>query len=684
LSLANKFKYDKVNKKIDHIKNTESYINFFNVEDSYNNIQDIIAIVGDNGNGKTTLLKLIADLVKINEDGFQSDFIIVISENYIDFKIYTSIDDLIIPENNDEINLKYESFIYGYNDNIFAIANKLNLVYYSNAFDNSATIDNGIKHENVFDISTMNLMKNDKLVSELDDSLMNHIQSEYIRQIEFVTSYQNSEKHLKFDIPKEIYIDTKGIDKRMGRLIDLVTPDEHYKYSNNITEEEYFNRDNLANALESIKYKFDESIKKYVFDASSYTKIRLVYLHLVISLCSHIEKLDLSRIDLIDIDEFINLNEALDKNNIINSCIEYGEEYGLLLNHLRTRSILNDIEEKHNILSPLVLDYANDTVIYDINKIMVILEKTDPQLYKKVKKSKKNEAKYIKSMVLELFKVVCLEGIYEGMIEIFWPLSTGQYNLLSLYSRLHELYNSISENHKSDEHNIILLLDEGENTLHPRWQQQYVKSIIDLVDDIFDNANVQIILTTHSPILLSDIPGDNVIYLNEDNKHSENLKTFGSNIYNLYRQGFFLNGSNFGILGDFATEKLKKVGEILFKWENEINNIEELTINKANVLNEKEDKQTQIKGLEKKKSELLNEVREKATDELEYCKKIINIIGEKFTRDTMLEQCNDVCKRLEVEKENSDNVYEIKDQFDQLSIEEQNEFIKYIIEKRKK
>lgn len=680
MSLSNKFKYDKVKKNINHIKNTESYINFFNVEDSSNSIQDITAIVGDNGNGKTTLLKLIADLLKINENNIQSEFIIIISENYTDFKIYTNINDLIIPENNDEIKLKYEAFIFGYHDNIFEIANKLKLVYYSNAFDNSATIDNGIEHENVFDISTMYLMKNDKLVSELDDSLMSHIQAEYIRQIEFVASYQNSERHLKFDIPKEIYIDTKGIDKKMEKLIDLVTPDVYYKDNHNMMEEEYFNRENLVDALESIKYKFDESIKNYVLDPQSYTKIRLVYLHLVISLYSYIKDLDFSRIDVSDIDRVIYFDQVLNKNNIINSCIKYEEEYGLFLDDLEIKSILNDIE-KNSILSPLFLDYVNDTVIYDINKIMVILKETDSKLYKEVKKSKKTEIKYIKSKLFEFFEAVCLEGIYEGIIEIFWPLSTGQYNLLSLYSRLHELYDSMSENHKSDEHNIILLLDEGENSLHPRWQQQYVKSIIDLVDDIFDNANIQIILTTHSPILLSDIPGDNVIYIN---RNRENIKTFGSNIYNLYRQGFFLNGSNFGILGDFATEKLKKVGEILFKWENEISNIEELTINKNNILNEKEDKETQIKELEKKKNELFNEVREKSTDELEYCKKIINIIGEKFIRDTMLDQYNDICKRLEVKKENSNNVYEIKDQFDQLSIEEQNEFIKYIIEKRKK
>lgn len=680
MSSSNKFKYDKVKNKIDHLENKESYIDFFNCENSSNNIQDIIAIVADNGNGKTTLLKLITDLVRINEDSFYSDFIIVISEEHIDFKIYTNINDLDIPEDNDEANIKYESLILGYDDNISAIADKLNMLYYSNAFDNSAMIDNGKKHENVIDISTMYLIKDNRQ----DDSLMNYIQSEYIRQIEFVTSYQNSEKHLKFDIPKEIYINTEGIDTRMQKLINLVENDKYYKDSSNITDEEYDYRENFTSALESIRYKFNESFEKYMLDACSYTKARLLYLHLVKDIYSYMKDLDFSRLDFYLVSEVMNFSEALDKNNIINSYIEYEKNNELSFCDFRPKAILNGIETKDTLLSPLALNYANNTLIYDIDKILLVLKETNFKLYKEVKKSKATETKYIKSIVYEFFELVCLKGINESMIEIFWPLSSGEYNLLSLYSRLHKVCNSMSENYKYSEYNIVLLLDEGENSLHPKWQQQYVKSIIDLIDDLFDNANIQIILTTHSPILLSDIPGDNVIYLNKDNKHTEKLKTFGSNIYNLYRHGFFLNGSNFGILGDFSTEKLEEVGDIISKWENELNNIEKLTITSENILNEKEDKQTQIKRLEKKKYELLKETREEATDELEYCKNIINIIGEKFIRDTMLEQYNDVCKRLEVEKVNSDSVCEIKDQFEKLTKEEKNEFIKYIIEKRKK
>lgn len=214
LSLSNKFKYDKINKKIDHVKHTKRYNNFFNINNSSNNIQDIIAIVGGNGNGKTTLLKLIAEIISIDDEYNQSDFIIVISENDTDFKIYTNIDELSIPKNNSDNVLTYETFVYDYDNNISAIADKLNLIYYSNALDNSATINNRHCNENIFDISTTYLMKS---YNQTNNSFIDYIQSEYMKQIEFVTSYQNSEKHLKFNIPKEIYIDTTGIDKKWKR-----------------------------------------------------------------------------------------------------------------------------------------------------------------------------------------------------------------------------------------------------------------------------------------------------------------------------------------------------------------------------------------------------------------------------------------------------------------------------------
>lgn len=76
-----------------------------------------------------------------------------------------------------------------------------------------------------------------------------------------------------------------------------------------------------------------------------------------------------------------------------------------------------------------------------------------------------------------------------------------------------------------------------------------------------------------SPIVLSDIPHSNIIYLkrenekcsiDEDNKHSE---TFGANIYKLFNDAFFLGEK--GQTGEFSKRKIQ---EIIDKIKPEIKN----------------------------------------------------------------------------------------------------------------
>ncbi|MDM8551019.1 AAA family ATPase [Desulfobacterales bacterium HSG2] len=46
----------------------------------------------------------------------------------------------------------------------------------------------------------------------------------------------------------------------------------------------------------------------------------------------------------------------------------------------------------------------------------------------------------------------------------------------------------------------ILLIDEAENHLHPKWQKRFIRSVLDIF------PNLQIIATTHSPFIISSVP----------------------------------------------------------------------------------------------------------------------------------------------------------------------------------
>jgi hypothetical protein len=75
---------------------------------------------------------------------------------------------------------------------------------------------------------------------------------------------------------------------------------------------------------------------------------------------------------------------------------------------------------------------------------------------------------------------------------------------------------------------------------------------------------VHFIITSHSPFVLSDLPKENVIFLEKDEKtgycknvtKETNIETFGANIHTLLSHGFFMKD---GLMGEFAKEKINKI-----------------------------------------------------------------------------------------------------------------------------
>lgn len=66
--------------------------------------------------------------------------------------------------------------------------------------------------------------------------------------------------------------------------------------------------------------------------------------------------------------------------------------------------------------------------------------------------------------------------------------------------------------------------------------------------------SINIIVVTHSPFILSDIPAPYILYLPlSENKVKRN--TFGGNVYDLLKDSFFLDSA----IGDFAQSKLDEI-----------------------------------------------------------------------------------------------------------------------------
>lgn len=140
----------------------------------------------------------------------------------------------------------------------------------------------------------------------------------------------------------------------------------------------------------------------------------------------------------------------------------------------------------------------------------------------------------------------------------FPMLSSGERQyLFTISAYLYHLRNIISVPENADRikyNNVCLFLDEIELCFHPEYQRIFVSNLLlSLVDNqVFDSINVNVILTTHSPFVLSDIPQNNILYLERGKDAREQMKvnTFASNINELLAESFFLNG---GFVGDFAS-----------------------------------------------------------------------------------------------------------------------------------
>ena len=150
-------------------------------------------------------------------------------------------------------------------------------------------------------------------------------------------------------------------------------------------------------------------------------------------------------------------------------------------------------------------------------------------------------------------------------------MSSGERAFQNFFSWINLIpeFNKIEEKIPKRLHNtILLLIDEIDLYLHPEWQKNIIFNIIQEIKRQFFEYNVQIVFTTHSPLVLSDIPRENTIYLvtkdgkSVPDKNDCHRETFGADVYNLLNDAFYLSS---GSMGKFAEQKINKILDKLNK-----------------------------------------------------------------------------------------------------------------------
>lgn len=145
-------------------------------------------------------------------------------------------------------------------------------------------------------------------------------------------------------------------------------------------------------------------------------------------------------------------------------------------------------------------------------------------------------------------------------------LSSGERQLLFSLGAVIDHITNLSSISTNDEyrvayHHINIIFDEAELYFHPEYQRQFIKKILRLVNcGIIDRRRIRslnLIMATHSPYLLSDIPNSNILFLQKD-MNTERKKTFAANIYDMLKSSFFMKTC----IGDFASSKIKSILKI--------------------------------------------------------------------------------------------------------------------------
>lgn len=180
------------------------------------------------------------------------------------------------------------------------------------------------------------------------------------------------------------------------------------------------------------------------------------------------------------------------------------------------------------------------------------------------------EISELKDEIVKLHESIGIIASKNDFISLRWSekqggISTGQYSKFRFY---YNIYNYCIKRRDINK-NVILFLDEIETYMHPEWQRSCIKDIVEFINIIFNKEDtVQIILTTNGPFILSDIPVQNINFLENIKGHSEvNVgsnarfeETFGQNIHTLLKKSFFMEE---GTIGEFAKGKIQETMNLL-------------------------------------------------------------------------------------------------------------------------
>ncbi|TDP02194.1 AAA family ATPase [Flavobacterium sp. 245] len=504
LSSSSKFYFDNFDNTITKEDIVELPENFFG-----KSISDVTGIIGKNGSGKSNALELICKILKGGKTFLKTNFIIII-EIAGELICHYYFENRAKPRAN--FKLKFEEF----SGNI----NPLKVIFFSNVFDDRR---NGFDKE-VSDISVNNSFKYKPSRS-----------TDFGKQIKFINS--KIFKFLDIELPTEVQVKFKtgnnrynsSMQQRMyGENYDLIIDFQkffrdrirdikpHNKFVNLFRFNYFFEIFELLSKSHRNGYSgfdvFLQNFNKFLEEIYNFKYTEEITEKLILFLENELVKINPEEFNLFDEDFSIKTNRG--NFGLIKKQINFIKELKELPISLELQ--YSPEGARNRTLDNFIFDYSNKSKNY-INEFIHLFEKST-------------------------------------FLDINWlGISSGQKAYLNLFSSIYD------ELKYTRQENLLLCIDEGDLYLHPKWQIEFFDKLLKVLPTIY-LGRIQLVLTSHSPFLLSDLPKQNITILDREFNNSTidgirlKTNTFGGNLYDLYSEPFFLGNKR---TSDFAYDKIK-------------------------------------------------------------------------------------------------------------------------------
>ncbi|MGG7606625.1 AAA family ATPase [Massilia sp. BKSP1R2A-1] len=478
-------------------------------------ISEVTGIVGKNGAGKSNALELICHATKGGKTSISDDFLILTLEDGKYVCHYSFASDLP-PEIPSDIELR----VY---DPKFCSSK---VIYFSNVYDERRTTF----HNDIADIS---------LNASVKRSFSSRAQiTSFEKQIRLVNS--RVFKNLEIDLPKKVQL-----------LSKLWSPRTIFRVENSYTD--------MSREIKLFRSSFRERVRDITVGNKFVAMFKFGYFF---EMYIYYERISRS------------------KGQKASKFLKGLQNLFLELEKIRSTEEISErlIDYLIQTFQPAEFQVSDKTAAmrYREGQIGLVAFEEQIKFIRRLKES-------ISELQLEYYS----EGLRAKNIEYFTfdYRSKGARRFISEYTELFgkaELFDvdwvGISSGHKAylnifaslyqelkatRQDTLVLCIDEGDLYLHPKWQVEFFDKLISTIPNLFA-GKAHLVLTSHSPFLLSDLPRQNITILDPElsggtmNGVDLLSNTFGGNLYDLYAEPFFLGDKK---TSDFAYRKIKEVVE---------------------------------------------------------------------------------------------------------------------------